>query len=525
MLEREVKLVATPDLVLPDLADAVPGAALGAPEERPIDDTYFDTVDLRLARWGCTVRFRMGDGWTVKLPVPGTGRVLARQEIVLGGEPGNPPAEVVALVRPLTRGASLGLVARFDTARTVRRWTDAEGTMVAELVDDRVTAEVPADVSGEPASVAWRELEVELGPDARAKVARRIAKRLDRAVAAADPGGETAEIGGVTTGGVTGGPDDPRPKLVRAIGPAAEGDADVVEVRLGSAPTARQVIAAAISRSTIRLMLHLPAARLGHDIEGVHQARVATRRLRSDLRTFRPLLDREWAAALSEQLRWLADDLGKVRDTDVLSQRLAGIVEARPDLAGDGTRRVLASLERRRKRESTALLDHLDSERADRVLDQLVAAGADPRTTPEADGPARELIEPLVARRWKRVDRAVLALDDPPVVDDLHRARILAKRARYAAEAARPAARRKTADDLKTLARSMARLQDQLGELNDAAVAEAFLAGLAARAKGETAFAAGRMCQIVNDEAAARGVGWQRHHRRASKAARRLGWR
>ncbi len=518
MLERELKLVAGPDLVLPDLADAIKAAELGPPEERPIDDVYVDTADLRLARWGCTVRFRRGDGWTVKLPVPSTGRILAREEIVLGGEPGSPPAEAVALVRSLTRGASLGLVARFDTARTVRRWTDAEGSMVAELVDDRVTAEIPADVAGEAASVAWRELEVELAPDTGPKVARRIAKRLNRAIAETGGTGDAGDATAIGAGG-------PRPKLVRAIGPAAEADPDVAEVRPGSRPTAREVIAAAIARSTIHLMLHLPAARLGRDMEGVHQARVATRRLRSDLRTFRPLLDHSWAAELSEELRWLADDLGKVRDADVLSARLAGIVEANPGVGGEGSRRVLASLERRRRRDAKVLLDHLDSERADRLLDHLVAAAADPRTTPEADGAAPGLIEPLVAKRWKRVDRAVRALDDPPLIDDLHRARILAKRARYAAEAARPAAGTKTAADIRTIAKSMARMQDQLGELNDAAVAEAFLAGLASRGKGETGFAAGRLCQIVNDEATANGVGWEAHHRRAAKAAKRLGWR
>ena len=62
--------------------------------------------------------------------------------------------------------------------------------------------------------------------------------------------------------------------------------------------------------------------RRGGDPEVVHQARVATRRLRSDLRTFEHFVDHEWAAELRAELRWLGAELGAVRDVEVLRDRL-----------------------------------------------------------------------------------------------------------------------------------------------------------------------------------------------------------
>ncbi len=70
-----------------------------------------------------------------------------------------------------------------------------------------------------------------------------------------------------------------------------------------------------------RLIAAAPDAASG-DVEGVHQMRVATRRLRSDLRTFRDLIDPSWARPLRDDLRRLGCVLGEVRELDVLTSRL-----------------------------------------------------------------------------------------------------------------------------------------------------------------------------------------------------------
>ena len=105
MREREVKMMVPDSFELPDLHDAIAGASLGDVEERVIDDTYHDTPDLRLARWGCTLRHRTGDGWTVKIPRPSKGIVLDREEVTFRGDPDLLPVRVVNLVSSLTRGA------------------------------------------------------------------------------------------------------------------------------------------------------------------------------------------------------------------------------------------------------------------------------------------------------------------------------------------------------------------------------------------------------------------------------------
>ena len=113
--------------------------------------------------------------------------------------------------------------------------------------------------------------------------------------------------------------------------------------RLAEGATALDVIRSAIAVSTVRLTSSDPVVRAGEDPEGVHKARVAARRLRSDLRTFRPYLDRDWADALRDEIGWLGRLLGPVRDAEVLAARLrrrvAAMVGPRPALREDPPRR------------------------------------------------------------------------------------------------------------------------------------------------------------------------------------------
>src|SRR6266508_4165576 len=66
--EREVKLGAGPAFHLPDLNGVVDGVTVTPPEAVRLETVYYDTPDLRLARWGVSLRHRAGEGWTLKLP-------------------------------------------------------------------------------------------------------------------------------------------------------------------------------------------------------------------------------------------------------------------------------------------------------------------------------------------------------------------------------------------------------------------------------------------------------------------------
>lgn len=285
--------------------------------------------------------------------------------------------------------------------------------------------------------------------------------------------------------------------LVRVLGALASAPGDVVVPELSANPRAAEVMGAAIASSVARLLCHVPAARLGADPEGVHQARVATRRLRSDLHTFAPLIDRKWAAGLRCELRWLADELGKVRDGDVLHGKLVAVLARRAEIDTAAAATVLSVLGQQRDRDRAALLDHLSDARAVRLFEHLVEAASAPRTLPRAERRARKVMPGLVDKSWRRLRRAVKALPDDPAIAQLHEVRILAKRVRYATEAVMPAAGKKAAK----FAAGAASIQDGLGVLNDAAVAEVWLDTTARLLDGPAAFAAGRIAQQVTAEA------------------------
>src|SRR5436190_877604 len=110
--------------------------------------------------------------------------------------------------------------------------------------------------------------------------------------------------------------------------------------------------AAAAARAVLRFYLRAfasaePAARAG-EVEPVHQLRVATRRLRTALRLFGPLLPARFAAAAHRDLAWLGGAIGAVRDLDVLSELLRGGHRLGPDAAPPELHRLRVRVKRLR---------------------------------------------------------------------------------------------------------------------------------------------------------------------------------
>jgi CHAD domain-containing protein len=464
-LEREVKLAVSDDFVLPPLTD--PGGDVFATPEETLElhATYYDTADFRLSRAGASLRSRE-DGWTVKLASGMDGDSLVRGEHVIAGRDGPvPPAAALDLVRALTRGAPVAPVAELHTVRRRVRLRTGDARDVGEVVDDRVEVRGPdsADVTE-----SFREIEVEL-PETTSDAHRAVV---------------LARLRGAGAGAA-----DPTPKIVRALGPVATAPPDVVVPEADGAPSVELVVRRAIAASVARLVAHDPGVRIGEDPEAVHQARVATRRLRSDLRTFRSLLDEPWADGLRDELRWLGDVLGGVRDADVMLERLSGHTRALDPVDRPAADALLDDLRTQRERAVVQLLDAMRSERYDSVLDHLVLAARHPRLLLRVDDEDdRDVLRGLVRRPWGQLARAVRALPDEPTDTALHEVRIRVKRARYAAEAVEPA----IGKDARGFAKALVALQDVLGDHQDAVVASEWLRRAAASApSGEQAFAAG----------------------------------
>ncbi|HKF76812.1 MAG TPA: CYTH and CHAD domain-containing protein [Candidatus Dormibacteraeota bacterium] len=486
--EREVKLGAAPTFRLPELAGVADGVTAGPQQERRLEATYYDTADLRLARWGLSLRHRNVDGWTLKLPDSLDGPVLARSEVTFAGTARRPPPEALALVRAYLRGAPVERVARLSTWRRRVPLLDAGGGELAEVVDDEVSV-----LSGRRVAARFREVEVELRPGGEGLLGP-VLDRLRQAGA---------------------GRADPTPKHVRALGPAATGPPDVAVRRLPAAPAAVDVVRNALAAGTQLVLRHDPRVRVGGDPEDVHQMRVGTRRLRSHLRTFRPLLDREWTDSLRDELGWLAGELGVVRDAEVLLERLRELARQLPDVDQRAVRALLRELEASVEAGRARLLEAISSQRYYDLLERLVAAADHPVPNPEAperlDAPAPAALLPLARRPWRALATAVRALDAHPDDDDLHRIRILAKRVRYAAEAVTPA----VGGGAGRLARLAAGLQTVLGEHQDSVVARAWLRS-AARGQ-RRAFVAGQLSALEAGIGAAARRSWPQAWRQLAR--------
>lgn len=263
--------------------------------------------------------------------------------------------------------------------------------------------------------------------------------------------------------------------------------------RLGDEATALDVIRSAVAGSTIKLVSNDPVVRLGDDPEGVHKARVAARRLRSDLRTFRPLLDRGWAGALRDELRWLGRLLGPVRDAEVLGARLQRRVEEMVGLELASAKVLLDGLESDRLAARRRLLEGLRSRRYEELVVRLVRAAREPVARDgRVDRPAASTGS-LMKRPWAKLSGSAAALGSGSSDGALHATRIDTKRVRYAAEALVPVFGKRAA----RFASAAEALQEVLGEHQDAVVAMAWLADRGMEVEDQAvAFTAGRLAEL-----------------------------
>ncbi|WP_406207443.1 CHAD domain-containing protein [Kitasatospora sp. NBC_01560] len=218
--------------------------------------------------------------------------------------------------------------------------------------------------------------------------------------------------------------------------------------------------------------------------DAVHRMRVASRRLRSALRTYRRLFAPGATDELVAELRWLGSALGRARDREVLGERL--VARARKLPAVCGPERVAAELDQwaraEYRRVRPEVVAALDGPRRRALAEGLAVLLADPPLRGRAGRAAAPELARVAERERRRTARRVRrALAGGPGQDEaLHEARKAAKRARYAGETALPvggAAAERYVERLKAV-------QDVLGEHQDAVVAAAAL-GAQADGTGE----------------------------------------
>jgi CHAD domain-containing protein len=443
--EHELKLTAPEDF------ESVEG--LGEPiEDRSFTTTYYDTPERVLARAGVTLRRRLENGknlWQLKLPAKGY-----RRELELPGAPGKPPRALANALLALVRGERLEQAAKLKTRRAGVRVRE-NGRDEAEIVLDSVSVMDNGRVES-----TFRELEVEL-LDGDPALLERLGKILRQKGALVSDG---------------------RPKVFRALGIVA---APPSAAKAKDGPLMH--VAAMLERQRREILAHDPGVRIGGEPEDIHQLRVAARRSRAVLRAARPLLDRSATEPVRAELEWLGDLLGPVRDLDVLLEGLEERLAALPEEDRFAARRIVQALSTERELARARLLEGLESERYFALLDQLARLAAQPPAG-EKDKP----LEELGARQFKRLRAGVAELDGEPTDAQLHRVRVLAKRARYTAELAEPIVGKPATrfiDRAKVL-------QDVIGEHQDAVVASGRIQEALASVRGNrVSFAAGRLVE------------------------------
>lgn len=214
--------------------------------------------------------------------------------------------------------------------------------------------------------------------------------------------------------------------------------------------------------------------------EGVHDLRVACRRLGAGLTSYRRCFAGSETTRLGEELAWVVGEFGGARDLEVVRETFdaAAARAGVPDELRDSVDLRLADEERVAEAHAETALT---SDRYAGVLDAVAALATDPSWSKRARRPAREVAAEVVRTEVRRVAVRAVATGDTGAgdagadagerSDALHRVRKAARRARYAAEVAAPVLR---VDDLVA---ALTAMQEALGTHHDVAVAEIRLAG------------------------------------------------
>ncbi len=418
-----------------------------------IIDTYLDTDDWRLYRAGYSLRIRrIGSRLeaTLKSLHEGENGLRRRTEFseTLAGD-----GAAALLIAPGPVGSrsrlAVGprpLVPLFDV-RTQRHeyHLTLDGVPAGEVTVDRTT--IPLGDRAE--STRLRRVEVEVPERLVPALAPFVASM--RLGAALHPATLSKFQAGLLARGL-------EPVVAPDLGPVA----------IDPSLTVGEVAFAVLRRHLAAVLAHEPGTRIGDDAEELHDMRVATRRLRAALDMFAEVLPARFAR-FREELGWLGDALGSVRDLDVqLAQQDAWVAESsKEDAVALAPLRDV--LEEQRVVARERMLVVLNSARYERLIAGFAEAlRRGPLRSSRAAAQPVEVVAPeLILDRYRAVRKARRRIGADSPLTDYHRVRIRAKRLRYALEFLEDV----YPEEIPPLVKRLVVVQDILGLLQDAAVA------------------------------------------------------
>lgn len=453
-MDREIELKF---LIPPEAAALALTLLKGEGAVRQLDATYFDTPGHALRKAGFGLRVRDGEGGRKQtLKSASAGGVFSRgewEEPIAGPDPDRDALARTPAAAMLT-GQALTPVFTTRVERVVRLVRVGETVIEAALDRGELSA------ADRRAPVCELELELKSGePRALFDLARQLAQRVPLRLSLVS-------------------------KAERGYGLAADS---------GSAPPKRQVPALDPGATVGEALQALGRANLAHlcasleslrerpEPDGVHQARVATRRLRALLKIFKPLAQDEAARRLDEALDALAGEFDAARDLDVFVGDVWAKAASGAAFAGrsDFERALGAARANAYLRMEAAL----GSPEARAVLLEAAAwleAGpwtTDPALAARRDGLAADHAIGVLDHRRKQMTKGAKRFDDLDA-RQRHRLRLKGKILRYAAEdlGSLFPEHPKRAERFVEAAKAV---QDTLGALNDRAVRQGLIETIA----------------------------------------------
>ncbi|HEV2532622.1 CHAD domain-containing protein [Phenylobacterium sp.] len=455
--EIELKFLCHPN----DLGAVLAAAPEGDDDSRELISVYFDTPDLTLQKAGVSLRVRESKGRRILTMKRGEGLAREEYEAPLEGEA--PNGEFAPLREILSDGDAAALKPAYNVRVTRRQRLVKFAGAEIELALDQ--GEVSGGVRVSPISEV--ELELKAGhPSALFDLARDLSKYAPLYLSF-----DTKSARGQAL--VAGQTVEARRKE---------------KVKLDKAATAGAAFQTGARNALAQIAANAAVLREAPGPHAVHQLRVAARRLRSGLVTFRRVVEDPGYGQVKAELRWLAKAFDEARNLDVYAETVLEPAIRMPSPPAGLSALVNAVAEAREAARKTA--GETASSMRFRTL-MIDATGWVETGAWLSAEPARQPARPFAARTLDhRLARLMKQGSKLETRDDAarHAARIQAKKLRYAAEGFGGLWPEKKAD---RFVGRVKRLQDELGGLNDIATAESLLAGLALTP--DAAYAAGEL--------------------------------
>jgi CHAD domain-containing protein len=251
-----------------------------------------------------------------------------------------------------------------------------------------------------------------------------------------------------------------------------------------------------LRRRALALRRHLSAAVAGKDV-GVHQARVASRRLREALPVLTEGLHHTKAPKALRKIRRLTQALGTVRELDVTLVLIDELAE-RPGIPRPALTEVRAQVIEAREKRRAIMLDRVSKVNVAKLSRRLAEVG-DALAAPAPGHAWRASLASRIVRRARKLEKAIDEAGQIYAAEALHQVRITAKKLRYALEIADESAAAPCADTVRTIKR----VQDALGRLHDLQVLQHHVADVGARPRsrrGTPDAALATLARVIEDE-------------------------